>query len=134
MFDTRWLKDSDYETLVKWWKDHDWQPISKDVLPSNGLGGIMVSKEGVDICAGFLYTSNSKMAMVEFIISNKEYKKRDKIKALVLLIDTLTILANKYGYKVVLTNLINKGLKKLFMKAGYVKGDENILQLIKTFE
>jgi len=133
MFNVRWLKESDYETLVKWWKDYDWNPIDKSVLPNNGLSGLMITKDEIDICAGFLYTSNSKMAMVEFIISNKDYKKRDKILALDLLINELTEIAKRNGYKVVLTNLINKGLKKLFFKNGYEKGDENILQLIKTF-
>jgi len=133
MFNVRWLKENDYETLVKWWKDYDWNPIDKSVLPNNGLSGLMITKDEIDICAGFLYTSNSKMAMVEFIISNKDYKKRDKILALDLLINELTEIAKRNGYKVVLTNLINKGLKKLFLKNGYEKGDENILQLIKTF-
>ena len=74
-FTIRLLEDGDYEnTLVKWWNDWKWDAPAKDFLPQEGRGGIMVSKDDVDICAGFLYFTNSKAAWCEFIVSNKDYK------------------------------------------------------------
>ena len=54
--EVRALKNEDYAiTLIKWWKAWRWTPPLKDMLPENGTGGIMVSSNGVDVCAGFLY-------------------------------------------------------------------------------
>ena len=40
----RALKESDWETLSKWWKWWRWPEVSKDLLPLNGVGGLMVCK------------------------------------------------------------------------------------------
>ena len=56
--DVRYLIDSDYEILVDWWKDWRWDAPPRDMLPQDGVGGLMVSKDGVDICAGFIYFTN----------------------------------------------------------------------------
>ena len=34
------LTDEDYPTLVQWWKDWEWDPVPKDMLPDNGIGGV----------------------------------------------------------------------------------------------
>ena len=41
----------------------------REALPENGLCGLMVEKGDKKILAGFLYTTNSKGAWVEYIIS-----------------------------------------------------------------
>ena len=56
----RRLEESDYDTLVTWWKDWKWEAPPGDFLPENGTGGFMVSNNDSDICAGFIYLTNSK--------------------------------------------------------------------------
>ena len=40
--EVRFLTSDDYETLSSWWKDWRWTAPPKDMLPENGLGGVMV--------------------------------------------------------------------------------------------
>ena len=83
----RKLTEADYEALEKWWKAWDWPPIEKDFLPENGTGGLMVqSKDGTPIVAGFLYMTNSKAVLLEWIISNPDYREPDRDAAITALI------------------------------------------------
>jgi hypothetical protein len=131
-FNIRLLSEDDYDNiLVKWWKDWRWEPVPKDALPGNGTYGYMVSKDGIDICAGFLYTSNSSMAMCEFIVSNFEYKNKDRKDAIVFLIDALCNAAKLQGFKYVWTCLKNPSLIKSYEANNFSKSSPNCLEMIK---
>ncbi len=132
-FSCRMLKEGDYEdTLVKWWKDWRWpEPPPKDMLPQDGLCGVMVEKDGVDICAGFVFLTNSKTAWVEYIVSNFEYKDSDRGSALELLIYSLTAIAKDKDCKYVFTSLKNNSLMKRYEKCGYLKGSTSCTEMIK---
>lgn len=135
MFNIRTLTESDYDHLLtKWWKDWRWTAPSKDLLPENGLGGVMIEDEGTPVVAGFLYLTNASVAWVEFIVSNIEYKDRAKRKeAIELLIFHLCRIAESCGKKYVYTSVKNKNLKKSFEVVGFVSGsvqaDEMIIRL-----
>ena len=76
-FNIRPLNDTDYEeVLVGWWKDWKWTAPVPAFLPDDGKGGIMVLDNDMPVCAGFIYMTNSKVAWVDWIISNKDYKKK----------------------------------------------------------
>ena len=85
----RQLKDSDWETLTAWWDSWpDWVSPSKDFLPDNCTGGLMIQKNNKPIVAGFLYFTNSKSVLLEWIISDPNYKETDRQEAVELLIKT----------------------------------------------
>lgn len=131
-FSWRTLNESDYDdTLVKWWKDWRWTPPPRDMLPQDGVCGIMVSKGNIDVCAGFIYLTNSKTAWVEYIISNFEYKEKDRKEAIELLIETLSLIAKDKGCKYIYTSLKNELLIKGYERCGYVKGSTNCTEMIK---
>lgn len=131
--DIRWLKEGDYDgTLVKWWKDWEWTAPPKSSLPDDGLGGLMVYKDDVDICAGFLYQTNSKTAWLEFIVSNKEYRGKDRKEALELLINVLSIKAKELGYTTIYTSLTHNGLIKRYENCGFLMGSQKCTEMIKT--
>jgi hypothetical protein len=129
----RYLNESDYDTtLCKWWSDWRWTPPSKDMLPENGSGGIMVYKDDVEICAGFIFFTNSKAAWVEFIVSNFDYKEKDRSEAITMVINTLTIIAQEKGYKFIYTSLKNKNLIEKYKMCGYIMADSNCQEMIKV--
>ena len=68
----RKLTESDYDLLSKWWIDWGWKPIEKDMLPENGTGGLIIEKAGKPILAGFIFWTNAKFAMLDYIVSDKE--------------------------------------------------------------
>ena len=131
--DVRILNSSDYDDiLVGWWKDWGFTPPSKDFLPDNGIGGCMIMDEDEPICAGFLYSTNSKIAWVDWIISSKTYRKKPERKESVsLLIMTLTNIARNLGYKYAYSLMDNKGLVETYEKLGYIKSASYTEELIK---
>jgi|TARA_R110000764_G_scaffold63380_1_gene134121 hypothetical protein len=128
----RMLKDSDWDTLVKWWDAWpDWVAPAKDFLPENGTGGFIVEKKSEAIVAGFLYTTNSKAALLEWIVSNPEYKQDDKQDAIELLINGAENVCKKQGINYVFTIGRNKNLIKTHKKLGYTIDKNPSYEIIK---
>ena len=105
-FNTTPLQHEHYDTILKgWWKDWGWEAPLRDFLPQDGVGGIMVWDGDIPVCAGFLYNTNSKVAWIEFIISNKEYRlKPNRDESIKQLIDSLISVAKNMDKKYLLEN------------------------------
>ena len=115
----RALKESDWDTLLSWWKWWRWPELSKDVLPMNGTGGLMICKGDIPIAAGFLYLTNSKAAWLDWIVSNPEYREKDRKESLVLLINGLETVAVNEGCSTIISITRNKSLMDIHSKLGY---------------
>ena len=103
------------------------------MLPNNGTGGFMIQYKGVDVCAGFLLTSNSSMCLVEWIVSN--YKVKDKKlrkDAVEFLIRSLVDLGKKLGFELAFTYLLNENLKQKYEACGFVESTRPIEMIKKT--
>lgn len=131
-FNLRAVSGEDYDNvLLKWWKNWGWEAPPKDFLPETGL---IVSKGNIDICAGFLYLTNSKVGLTEFVVSNKEYRDSDRGEALDFLLDCILELADKNGCKYAHVILKNKSLLRRYKRAGYIESDKNVLELVKAWQ
>jgi hypothetical protein len=128
------LQDTDYENiLVGWWQQWGWEPPQKDFLPNDGKGGIIVYDDETPVCAGFMYITNSKVAWVDWIISNKEYtKKPHRRDAIKLLVSGLTEVCKKTGSKYVYALIKNRHLIETYEQLGYIKGDSYTSEMIKV--
>ncbi len=130
----RELHDTDYEDiLVGWWQQWGWEPPQKDFLPRDGKGGIIVYDDETPICAGYMYLTNSKVAWVDWIISNKEYTKKPQRKdAIKLLVSALTEICKTTGSKYVYAPIKNQSLIGTYEELGYIKGDSYTSEMIKV--
>jgi hypothetical protein len=133
-FNIRPLNENDYDdVLLKWWQDWGWEPPQREFLPDDGKGGIIVLDEDEPICAGFMYTTNSKVAWVDWIISSKTYRKKPQRKeAILLLVDTLTNICRNTGHKYTYALIKSQSLIDTYKELGYVKGDGYIGEMIKV--
>jgi len=127
----RQLNENDYQDiLVDWWTQWRWTPPEKDFLPDDGKGGYIVYDEDVPVCAGFIYVTNSRVAWVDWIISNKQYRGKRK-EAIAMLVATLTNLSKMSGSKYVYALIKNNSLIQTYESLGYVKGDSYTSEMIK---
>ena len=129
----RKLNDNDYDDLlVGWWKDWGFQPPNKDFLPDDAKGGIMVMDGDIPVCAGYVYHTNSKIGWVDWVISNKQYRKKpDRSKAITLLVAALTQICKDSGYKFGYSLFKNNSLINTFENLGYIKGTTYTNEMIK---
>lgn len=130
-FKVRWLEESDYEELCRWWKAFRFPAPLQSMLPDNGRSGVMVSKGDVNVCAGFLYYTNSAFALCEYVVSNFDYKEPDRKEALRVLFDTIEALAQMEDVKLLFSTVRNRPLINKMEEFGWSKGSETT-EMIKA--
>ena len=125
----RYIEQSDYEMLVDWWKFWKFPAPPIEMLPDSG---VIVNKNGVDICAGFIYFTNSKTCWVEFIVSNPNVRqKEDRREAITNVIDVLCSIGKNNGYTIAYTSLKNESLQNKYLQCGFIEGSKNCNEYIK---
>lgn len=80
----------------------------------------MVYKGDTPVAAGFLYLSNSKVAWLDWIVSNPEYKEKDRKQAIELLINSLEEVAKQQDYNIIISITRSKHLIEAHKKLGYM--------------
>lgn len=116
----RKLTENDWDLLVSWWDAWpEWVNPPKEFLPNNGTGGLLVEKNNIPIVAGFLYFTNSEAVLLEWIISNPEYKEKDRKLAIETLINGAEIFCKNNGKKYMFTIGRNKHLIDIHKKLGW---------------
>ncbi len=130
----RLLSLNDHDTLVEWWTKNRFTPLGLDDLPmvDGQLEGLMVSHEGVDICAGFIINTTIKNgAMIEYPVANFDVKDRELRKsALNFLIKALTEICKQMGKTYVFMSLKHPSLKQRLVDCGFVEGSIGTTEMI----
>ena len=130
---SRLLKDEDWETLCKWWEAWpEWANPPKSFLPDNGKGGLMVEKDGKPIVAGFIYLTNSDACLLEWIVSDPEYREQDRGKALELLITSAEQACKDLGKTHMFSIGRNKHLIETHKKLGWTVDKKPSHEIIKN--
>jgi len=118
---------SDYAMLVDWWTRRDFPPVHLHSLPPTG---IVVERDGLPVCAGFLYKPEN-IAWAEWIVSNPDADSDTRHYGLDLLMSMLHSVAKNFGYRVVFTSSNNAEWMERLKKHGYLVGDTSVTQLFK---
>jgi hypothetical protein len=114
MQDRTWNRDTDYVTLVEWWKQWEFGVVPKECLPPDG---IVVEDNGTPICAGGLYIGEgTQFAFMEWIVTDKNADARRTHTALKMCIDSIINLAKSKGIKLVYTATKEQALHKRYTK------------------
>ena len=127
----RQLKESDWDLLVQWWELWKWPLMPKEYLPDNGIGGLMVEKNNIPIVAGFIYFTNSKGALLEWIVSNPKYKESDRQQAIELLIMGAEEVCKAQGVKYMFTIGRNKSLIETHKKLKWNVDSASSYEIVK---
>jgi len=128
----RKLTDQDWDTLCKWWDSWpEWINPPKNFLPNNGKGGLMVEKNNKPICAGFIYLTNSDAVLLEWVVSDPEYRENDRKEAIELLITGAEAACVEMGKKYMFSIGRNKNLIKTHKDLGWKADAKPSYELIK---
>ena len=93
-------KETDYDELCQWWRDWKLPIHPKEILSETG---ITISKDGVNICSSFIYSTDSYICFFEFAIMNRNTTKEQREGALEMLGDALLSTAKSMGFKLAMT-------------------------------
>ena len=134
------IKESDWNFLPDWWKEYPaWkgESIPKAMLPGKfqlkspnditdeqektlGHAGFMVTKNDFPIAACWLFMTNSKLALVAPVVSDKGYRDTDRKDAISLLLHFTTQFAKDMGYVYCHAWSTHDGLTNLYADLGYI--------------
>lgn len=67
MIEIRCYSDEDYPQIAEWYEGHGMLPVHKDLISTFGL---IACQGGLDLACGWIYLSNSKVATIEWLVSN----------------------------------------------------------------
>lgn len=119
------FQQSNYPEVKQWWEGHKWPVIPFQMLPKTGY---IIE----NVCAGWLYRSDSPICWVEWIISNPASEKIIRNESLNLLIDTLINKAKSEGFSHVFTSVKHPGLIKRYESHGFTIQDSNVTHMIRS--
>jgi len=126
------LKEEDYETICRWWKWWRWPVLPREMLPDKGKSGFIVEKNNVPIVSAFLYLTNSTGALLEWIISNPEYREDDRKEAIELLITNAEDVCKNMGITYMFSIGRSKNLMKTHEKLGWQVDKKPSYEIIKN--
>lgn len=100
-FSYRWcLNEPDYYLVMGWLKSWKFEPLPRQYYSEYGA---IVSKGGEDVCCGWLYQSDSKIAWIEWVVINKKASKKNREGAIDFLYETLFNKGKELGFELVMT-------------------------------
>lgn len=124
MFDMRFVKiDEDYPKLEAWWKARKFPPANPKFMPPTG---VMVSMNGRDVVAGFLFKSDANAAIIGNIVSNPDAPGKDRSWCLDQLVTSLVGLAKSEGFGMVCCSTNLPRLQERFKSHGFTLTDEGV--------
>jgi len=125
------LKKDDYDFIAEWWEWWRWKVIPREMLPENGLSGLMVEKNGVRIVSCFIIMTNSKGAMIEWVVSNPQYRDKDRKYAIELLIETAEQYCLGLGFDYIFSIGRNKHLIETHKKLKWTVDEKPSYEIMK---
>lgn len=117
--------DKDYTTVCGWWLARGWPVAPKHCLSTTGL---IVP----EVCAGWIYKSDSSIAWMEWIISNPNTESTKRAEALDVLIDALVAQAKDGGFKHIFSSISHPSLMARYEKHGFQATDKNMTNYMRT--
>jgi hypothetical protein len=116
-----------YPIVKKWWENH---PNWGLAIPLNSLSknGIIVFIGEKPICAGWLYSTDSDLRLLEWVITNPESEKDERDVALDLLFESL--LSKTNAADTIIGFSESESLKKRYLKHGFNLGDSKMDLLV----
>jgi hypothetical protein len=119
-FSFRWcLSEDDYKIVCGMMDGWGANVLHRRMLSEYGA---IISKNGYDVCSGWLYQSDSKLAWIEWVIMDKTAPRYTREGALDFLYKTLFDKAKELGFEVVMCVANHKLLiERLKNKLGFIE-------------
>ena len=124
----RKIELNDYEFINEWWTEQGFTPLSKDILPMNGLGGIIIEKDK-PIAAAYLYLTNSKVGYIDNLIADPKYVSKDRFDIILMLIRACEEMADNVGCLEIWAMTECEGIIQRCKALGYNTSERNFARI-----
>lgn len=118
----------DYEKhsaeVSRWGSQHSFPLPPKEMLPNTGF---MVN----ETACGFLYSTNSSLAWLEWVFSNPEKSEHERQESLDILFQMIEATAKELDIKAVFSASAIPAYSKILLRNGFNETDKNVTHYIK---
>lgn len=118
-----------YDTLLAWWKGHNFPALSPDFLSDEVF--VCYNDDSEPTYSICLYHTNSNLCWVGFPVSNPNLSKEDKEGCFDALIQAVLDYSRQAGYKFVFTTSPVKVVQDKLLNFGFDEGDVQVNHYIK---
>ena len=125
----RKVNEKDFINIDKWWIDWQGKTVPREILPETGF---IAEFNNNPISAIFMFKTNSSTAAIQWVVSDKNYREKDRSKILQELIKTCEKEWKKDGGKFLFFWGNNKKFNNSLVDIGFKVGDTGYDQLIKS--
>lgn len=116
-------KPEDFSLIEGWWKARGFPPANPEFLPPTGF---IVTGDSVPICAGFLFKTDAKIAILNHVVSSPTpIDPMDYNTAMNHLIAKMIHEARASGFKILSAACNIERLGKRYESNGFVKTDSD---------
>ena len=124
----RKIELSDYEYIDRWWVEQGFVALNKNILPMNGLGGIIIEKDK-PIAAAYLYITNSKVGYIDNLITDPKYVSKDRFDIILMLIRACEQMANEVGCLEIWAMTESEGIIQRCKALGYSTSERSFARI-----
>jgi hypothetical protein len=119
----KFIPEVHYSDVSTWWQGHGWPIIPMNLLPSRGF--IVPG-----LAAGFLYSTDSSLAWMEWIVGNPHASAKQVYVAIKNIVEKISDTATEDGFDTVFTAIRQTGLEKLYSKVGFITTDTDMKLMV----
>jgi hypothetical protein len=116
-----------YPEVVEWWKYYAWPKVEKDALSTFGM---MVVHDGQNLCAGWLYVTNSQFCIIEWLVTNPYAPLKIRVQGLECLVERLVKEGQGFGKRLAFTSVKSRGLIRMLKKRGFGISENGMTNMV----
>jgi hypothetical protein len=118
-FKSRWcISEEDYVIVCDMMVGWGMNPLHRRMLSEYGA---IVSTGDIDVCSGWLYQSDSKIAWIEWVVMNREAPRKLRVGGIDFLYETLFEQAKKLGFEIVMSLAHEKKFENMLKNKNFKK-------------
>lgn len=129
MFKIQYYSKNDYNMIKEWWLSHKEIPPQEDMLPSGST--FIIRKDDTPLACVTVFLTNSKLAWVDNLVGNPEYKNEDRKLAISKLQEFIENFVSLKGYTRLFCMSIKDKTTNRYMELGYKPTCSSITGLVK---
>ena len=116
-----------YQVVKSWWDQYEgWDAIHPDILSDTGF---IVFEDDEPLVAGWMYLTNSKVAWLEWVVSNPECDRIQRATAIHLLIGHITHMTDSLGLKMLMSAVVNPGFIEKLKEHSFQEADKTRIMI-----
>lgn len=124
------IPEKDYSMLVEWWKAQGWGPVPLSHLSPNG---IVAEIAEAPVAAGFVYRTDSAVAVLEYIVTDPKISSSMRSAGLDQVLTAATQLVKGMGFQALFMACGDKGLAKRMEKHEFTVIGSDVVNLLRRF-